>query len=147
MPPCTPASNAESPAAAATAVIDRHNSSSSGGNTATDSTSRLLNKRQSTTESAVSASEVLCDSLLAGWDPETEAGDAIVENGDDSGKHEMASAAKVAMPFSRIATNLEELHKSLSGVNVWGLNVFRASDFVVQKRVLTCVNFKIYQVQ
>ena len=34
----------------------------------------------------------------------------------------------------------------LSGVNVWGLNVFRASDFVVQKRVLTCVNFKIYQV-
>ena len=36
--------------------------------------------------------------------------------------------------------------QSLSGINAWGLNVFRASDFIVQKRVLTCVNFKIYQV-
>ena len=36
--------------------------------------------------------------------------------------------------------------QSLSGINAWGLNVFRASDFAVQKRVLTCVNFKIYQV-
>ena len=158
MPPCTPASNTESPAV----LGDRNNSTSSGGNTASDSSkSRMLNKRQSTTESAISASEVLSDSLLAGWDPEKEAvlevgvgGDSngsssnvIVENGDESGHLAKANVAKVAMPFSRIATNLDELHKVLSTVNVWGLNVFKASDFVVQKRVLTCVNFKIYQVK
>lgn len=176
VPPCTPASNAESPAPAA--IVDRNNSS--GGNTnasataaaaADSSKSRMLNKRQSTTESAVSASEVLCDSMLAGWEPEREeaaevGGDSnggsnvIVENGDES------DVAKVPMPFSRIATNLGELHKVsickkfdkvdpqqlfhpqlLSTINVWGLNVFRASDFVVQKRVLTCVNMKIYQVK
>lgn len=158
VPPCTPASNAESPAV----LGDRNNSNSSSGNTASDSSkSRMLNKRQSTTESAISASEVLSDSLLAGWDPEKEAAvevgggesngggsnNVIVENGDESGHLAKASVDKVAMPFSRIATNLDELHKVLSTVNVWGLNVFKASDFVVQKRVLTCVNFKIYQVK
>ena len=114
VPPCTPASNAESPAATAT-LVDRNGSSSSGGgNTTAEGKSRMLNKRQSTTESAVSTSEMLCDSLLAGWDPEREAvdlngGGVIVENGDEPGQ----VAKATAMPFSRIATNLEELQKVL----------------------------------
>ena len=113
VPPPTPASNAESPAAA---MGERNGSSSS-----EPSKSRMLSKRQSTTESAVSTSEMLCDSLLAGWDPEREAVDlngGIVENGDESGQvAKAATAAKVPMPFSRIATNLEELQKVLPILN------------------------------
>ena len=151
VPPCTPASNAESPATAA-ATVDRNNSSSSSGNTASataaatdDGKSRILNKRQSTTESAISASEVLCDSLLAGWDPERETtevgvgGDGggrgsnsvIVENGDESGQLAKANvASKVPMPFSRIATNLGELHKvsNCHYITVSTLNRFRTSS-------------------
>lgn len=149
VPPCTPASNAESPAPAA-ATVDRNNSSSSSGNTAsaataaaTDGKSRMLNKRQSTTESAISASEVLCDSLLAGWDPERETAEVgvggdgrgsssvIVENGDESGQLAKANvAAKVPMPFSRIATNLEELHKVsiCHYITALTLNRFRTSS-------------------
>ena len=111
VPPPTPASNAESPAAA---MGERNGSSSN----SDGKSSRMLGKRQSTTESAVSTSEMLCDSLLAGWDPEREGvdlnGGVIVENGDESGQAaKAATAAKVPMPFSRIATNLEELQKVL----------------------------------
>ena len=93
--------------------MDRNGSSSN----SDGKSSRMLSKRQSTTESAVSTSEMLCDSLLAGWDPEREAvdlnGGVIVENGDESSQAAKAAAAKVPMPFSRIATNLEELQKVL----------------------------------
>ena len=124
VPPCTPASNAESPAPPP-AIAER--STSNGGTAGTvaaaaaagDSKGEMqLGKRQSTatsmTTESSSASEMLCDSLLAGWEPEREAaefgGSAVVENGDESGR--VAShVGKAPMPFSRIATNLDELHK------------------------------------
>ena len=129
VPPPTPASNAESPAAA---MGERNGSSSN----SDGKSSRMLSKRQSTTESAVSTSEMLCDSLLAGWDPEREAvdlnGGVIVENGDESGQVAKATAPKVPMPFSRIATNLEELQKVLpildQSINVHPLVLTRMPD-------------------
>jgi hypothetical protein len=58
---------------------------------------------------------MFCDSLLVGWDPDRE---TRVENGgrddgsaDDGGADDGRETQEVMLPYSRMATNLTELHK------------------------------------
>ena len=92
-----------------------------------------LGKRQSTATSTTtessSASEMLCDSLLAGWEPEmevAEVGSANIENGDESGRA-ASPVGKAPMPFSRIATNLDELHKVRNRTEILHLKFSRVN--------------------
>ncbi len=68
-----------------------------------------------------SASEMLCDSLLAGWDESREpavpqpAAEVVVngstESDDEEGADSPPSNGPVILPYSRLATKINELHK------------------------------------
>jgi hypothetical protein len=109
VPPSTPASTKGGESTPSPVIEDNQRTlaSSSVGSNATAPTERR--------SSSSTASEMFCDSLLVGWDPDRE---TRVENGgrddgsaDDGGADDGRETQEVMLPYSRMATNLTELHK------------------------------------